>query len=87
VTVYGTRCSRYAPAIYGGLAQPVAPDDLAGSYANRPREPSRGATDRIVVVPAGLTQPSTEDSDLGVDTQQSTTRISRPCGDCPWREE
>jgi hypothetical protein len=79
----------------GGFAEPVAPDDLVGSYANRRRERRRGCgsfagdaddqrrgcladTDRVVVVPPGLTQPTTEDSDPGrPDTQQSTTRISR----------
>lgn len=79
----------------GGFAEPVAPDDLVGSYANLARERRRGCgsfagdaddqrrgcpadTDRVVVVPPGLTQPTTEDSDPGrPDTQQSTTRISR----------
>ena len=78
----------------GGFAEPVAPDDLVGSYANRGHERRRGRgsfagdaddqrrscladTDRVVVVPPGLTQPTT-DSDPGrPDTQQSTTRISR----------
>ena len=78
-----------------GFAEAVAPEDLVGSYANRPRERRRGCgsfagdaddqrrgrladTDRVVVVPPGLTQPTTEVSDPGrPDTQQSTTRISR----------
>src|SRR5450755_2796165 len=76
----------------GGFAEPVAPDDLVGSYANRRRERRRGcgsfagdADDQrrgcladTVVVPPGLTQPTTEDSDPGrPHTQQSPTRISR----------
>jgi hypothetical protein len=79
----------------GGFTEPVAPNDLVGSYANRRRERRRGCgsfagdpddqrrgyladTVRVVVVPPGLTQPSTDDSDPGrPDTQQSPTRISR----------
>ena len=79
----------------GGFTEPVAPDDLVGSYANRRRERRRGCgslagdaddqrrgcladTDRVVVVPPGLTQPTTEESDPGrPNTEQSTTRISR----------
>ena len=77
----------------GGFAEPVAPEDLVGSYANLPHERRRGCgsfagdaddqrrgcladTDRVVVVPPGLTQPTAEDPDPG-HTQQSTTRISR----------
>ena len=51
------------------------------SFAGDADDQRRGCladTDRVVVVPPGLTQPSTEGSDPGrPNTQQSTTRISR----------
>jgi hypothetical protein len=49
-----------------------------GSFAGDADDQRRGCladTDRVVVVPPGLTQPTTEGSDPGA--QQSTTRISR----------
>jgi hypothetical protein len=42
VAVDGTPCSRYAEGTGGGFGEPVARDDLVGSYANRPRERRRG---------------------------------------------
>jgi hypothetical protein len=68
----------------GGFAEPVAPNDLVGSYANRRRERRRGcgsfggdADDERqglsrghdgVVIPLRLTQPTTGDADLGAPT-------------------
>jgi hypothetical protein len=52
-----------------------------GSFAGDAGDQRRGCLadpHRVMVVPPGLTQPTTEDSDPGrPDTQQSTTRISR----------
>jgi len=77
----------------GGCAEPAAPDDLVGGYANRPRERRRGCgllempmtnvkgcfvdTDPVVVVPEASRNQRRRTPTSAPPPIQQTTRISR----------